>query len=254
MTRRFDAKTVLVTGATSGIGRAIAMAFAREGANVVLAGRRAVEGQSVCELIERDGGSARFVQTDVTQPTEVARMVRFCEDQCGGLDIAVNSAGLAGTFFVPTADYPQQVWHQVIDVNLHGLFYSMQAEIAAMLKLGGGSIVNLLSGAGLRAHAISPGYTASKWAGVGITKAAALEYAARQIRINGLCPGVVLTDMAERAYVKDGVFNPAIIAAHPMGRLAGLDEVAAGALWLCSSEAAFITGVMLPIDGGATAG
>jgi NAD(P)-dependent dehydrogenase (short-subunit alcohol dehydrogenase family) len=254
MRRRFESKVVLVTGATSGIGRATAIAFAREGARVVLAGRRVTEGESVRDLIEADGGSAAFVRTDVARSADVEHMLSICAERFGGLDIAVNSAGLEGTFAVPTADYDPQVWKQVIDVNLTGLFYCLKHEIAALLARGTGAIVNILSGAGLRAFEIGAGYTASKWGGVGMTKAAALEYASNKIRINGLCPGVVLTDMAERCYVHDGVFDPKVIAAHPLGRVGTVEEVAATALWLCSSEASFITGAMLPIDGGATAG
>jgi len=253
MTRRFVSKVVLVTGATSGIGRATAIAFAREGARVLLAARRTAEGESVRDLIERDGGSAVFVETDVTRQMDVERMVSACVDRYGGLDIAVNSAGVEGTFAVPTAEYDPRVWRQVIEVNLSGLFYCLKHEIASLLK-GGGAIVNILSAAGLRAFAIGAGYTASKWGAVGMTKAAALEYAPSRIRINGICPGVVLTDMAERCYVHDGVFDPKVIAAHPLGRVGTVDEVAAAVLWLCSSEGSFITGAMLPIDGGATLG
>jgi NAD(P)-dependent dehydrogenase (short-subunit alcohol dehydrogenase family) len=254
MTRRFESKIVLVTGATSGIGRATAIAFAREGARVLLAARRSGEGESVRQLIERDGGAAVFVRTDVTRPAEVERMVNMCVSLYGGLDVAVNSAGIEGTFAVPTAEYDPQVWCQVIDVNLTGLFYCLKHEIASMLKGGAGTIVNILSGAGLRAFAIGAGYTASKWGGVGMTQAAALEYAPRRIRINGICPGVVLTDMADRCYVRNGVFDPRVIAAHPAGRVGTVEEVAAAALWLCSSEASFINGAMLPVDGGATLG
>jgi NAD(P)-dependent dehydrogenase (short-subunit alcohol dehydrogenase family) len=254
MTRRFESKVVLVTGATSGIGRATAVAFAREGAKVVLAARRSAEGESVRELIERDAGAAVFVKTDVTEPAEVERMVSTCVNLYGRLDIAVNSAGVEGTFGIPTAEYDPQVWQKVIDVNLTGLFHCLKHEIALLLKGGAGAIVNILSGAGLRAFAIGAGYTASKWGGVGMTQAAALEYAPMKIRINGICPGVVLTDMANRCYVRDGVFDPKVIAAHPAGRVGTVDEVTAAALWLCSSEASFVTGAMLPIDGGATLG
>jgi NAD(P)-dependent dehydrogenase (short-subunit alcohol dehydrogenase family) len=252
VSRRFESKVVIVTGGTSGIGRATALAFAREGASVLIAARREAEGERVCDEIVRSGGVVHFVRTDVGRPHDVVAMVETCIERFGGVDLAVNSAGFEGTAFVPTAEYEDSAWDQVIGVNLSGLFHCMKHQIQSMQRRGAGAIVNIISGAGLRAFTFGAGYTASKWGCVGMTKAAALEYAKQGIRINGVCPGVVMTDMAERCYVHDGVFDPRVIAAHPLGRIGTPEEVASAALWLCSGEAGFITGAMLPIDGGAT--
>ena len=253
MTGRFTGKVAIVTGATSGIGKATARALAEEGARVVIAGRRASLGEELTAEFRARGLEATFVRTDVRDPVSIAGMVEATARHYGRLDVAVNNAGVAGANF-PLDEYPADTWDEVMDVNVKGIWLSMRYEIPLLLQSGGGAIVNMASEFGLvgAPFGIAP-YVASKHAIVGLTRAAALEYASRSIRINAICPGLTDTDMLSHAKQ-----NPALLASYidshiPMKRVASPDEQARAILWLCSSESSFVTGHALPVEGGTLA-
>jgi NAD(P)-dependent dehydrogenase (short-subunit alcohol dehydrogenase family) len=190
---------------------------------------------------------------DVSQAADVRRMVDTAVDTYGALHGAFNNAGIeGGKAFVPTADYDEAIWDEVVAINLTGVFLSMKYEIRQMLTQGGGAIVNMSSVAGLIGTRIGIGYGATKHGVIGATKAAAMEYAAQGIRVNAVCPGVVRTEMTERAFFHDEQLAAAMTARHPIGRLVTSEEVAAAVLWLCSSDASATTGLALPVDGGLT--
>ena len=250
MTNQFESKVALVTGGNSGIGRAIALAFAREGAKVVVAARRVPEGEETVTMIKDSGGEAFFVETDVSKTEEVKSMVETCISKYGALDCAVNNAGIIGTPFIQAADYEEEVWDKVIDINLKGVWLCMKYEIPEMLKGGHGAIVNMSSVAGLKGGRVGSAYYASKHAVIGLTKAAAIEYAPQGLRINAVCPAVIETPMADGAFSQDEELQAHIIAMHPIGRLGQPEEVASATLWLCSDNASFVTGIAHPVDGG----
>ena len=252
MTKRFESKVVLVTGGTSGLGRDAAVAFAREGAKVVFTGRRAAAGEEVTAAIRREGGEAIFVRADISRATDVEASVQACVKTYGGLDCAFNNAGIDGTLMVPMADYQKEVWDQVIATNLTGTFLSMKHEIPEMLKRGGGSIVNMSAMAGLRSgRRTGAAYNASKHGIIGLTTTGAVEYAARGIRVNAVCPALIRTPMSEAVFLKDEAMVQKALQMYPLGRIGQMEEVTALVLWLASSEAAFVTGAAIPIDGGA---
>ena len=247
-------KVALITGGSSGIGRAAAVAFAKTGARVVVAARRRAEGEATLRLVEAAGSEGIFVPADVRHAGEVRSMVEACVEAYGGLDYAFNNAGIEGTAFVKLADYDEDTFREVIDVNLTGVFLSMKYEIPALLARGGGAIVNMSSVAGLMGGAVGAAYHASKHGVVGLTKTAALDYAQSGIRVNAVCPAVIKTDMAKRLFYQDREVAQQIVAMHPMGRVGTVDEVANAVVWLCSAQAGFITGETLRIDGGMLAG
>jgi NAD(P)-dependent dehydrogenase (short-subunit alcohol dehydrogenase family) len=249
MSRGFEDKVVLVTGGASGIGRVAGQAFAKEGASVMVADQSAEGGEETARIIAQAGGQATFVRADVTRAADVKAMAAAVERAYGKLDFALNSAGIDGTR-AATADYPEETWLQVININLTGVFLCMKYEIPLMLRQGGGAIVNMASVAGVTGFPGHTAYTASKHGVVGLTKTAALEYAKAGIRVNALCPCYTRTPMLERMLRTRPDLEARLESRVPMGRLGTSEEVAAAALYLCGSTGSFITGQAMVIDGG----
>jgi NAD(P)-dependent dehydrogenase (short-subunit alcohol dehydrogenase family) len=250
MPGRLDGKVALVTGAASGIGRATALTFAREGAKLVIADMNEDGGQQTVHMISETGGEAIFVQVDVSTATEVEAMISKAVETYGRLDCAHNNAGIAsGGQRAFTADYPEERWHQVIAINLTGVWLCMKYEIPQMLQQGGGTIVNTASVAGLVGLPYSSAYVASKHGVVGLTRTAALEYAKSGIRVNCVCPGYIETPMSEQGR-SDPERMAHMLASEPIGRIGKPEEVAETVVWLCSDAASFVTGHTMTVDGG----
>jgi NAD(P)-dependent dehydrogenase (short-subunit alcohol dehydrogenase family) len=248
MSERLQDKVALVTGGSSGIGRASALAFAREGARVVIADVNVEGGQATAEAVRSMGGPAFFVQADVTSATQVEAMVAEVIQIYGRLDCAHNNAGVSGAGG-PTADCPEELFDRIMTVNLKGVWLCMKYEITQMLKQGGGAIVNTSSAAGLVAWpGLTSAYVASKHGVVGLTKAAAVEYAPKGIRVNAVCPGTIRTPMVRG--LTDPEIEARFAALHPARRIGEPDEVAQAVVWLCSDAASFVTGHAMSIDGG----
>lgn len=253
MTGRLESKVALVTGASSGIGKATALAFAREGAKVVLADVAVESGEEVLRLIQETGGEGIFVRCDVSRATEVEAMIEKVVETYGRLDCAFNNAGIEGEV-APLAQSTEENWDRVIDVNLKGVWLCMKYEIRQMLEQGGGSIVNMSSVSGLAGDPDHPAYGASKHGVSGLTKAAAVEYARRGIRVNAVCPAAIRTPMIERTLEAQPEMTwQSLAEGHPIGRIGEPEEVAEAVLWLCSDAASFVVGVLLPLDGGTVA-
>ena len=245
-------KIAFVTGGTSGIGKSTAMAFADAGAKVCIAARSADKGNEIVEQIQRDGGQAIFIQTDVSDSMMVKAAIEKTTQKLGGLDFCFNNAGATLKPGVPFHEFSEKSWKQLIDVNLSGIFYCMKYQIAYMLKNGGGVIVNMSSVAGLISKPfVGAGYNAAKHGVIGLTKNAALYYAKSGIRVNAVCPGVIETPLVES--LPDEI-KKAAVHMHPTGRFGEPHEVANTVLWLCSEKSAFITGQSIAIDGGLTIG
>jgi NAD(P)-dependent dehydrogenase (short-subunit alcohol dehydrogenase family) len=242
-------KVALVTGGTSGIGRATAIAYAQQQAKVVVVGRRMDEGEETVRLIQEAGGEAIFVQADVTKEADVEAMVDKAVSVFGRLDIAFNNAGTVAEN-PSLIEQTEAEYDRTMNVNVKGVWLSMKHEIAQMLKQGSGSIVNTSSGAGVVAVPTQPLYTASKHAVVGLTKAAALQYAKAGIRINVVAPAAIETDMFEAATGGQDEVKAYITGLHPIGRIGTPLEVANAVLFLSSDLASFITGETLMVDGG----
>lgn len=254
---RLKDKVVIVTGGSSGIGKAASLALSNEGACVVIASRDKAEGDHVVSLIEDAGGSAGFIKTDVTDADQVRAMVQFAVEKYGRLDCAFNNAGtdsMSGTSpGTSILEFNEEDWDRVISVNLKGVWLCMKYELPEMLKQGSGSIVNNSSVAGLVGVPNSSAYTASKHGVVGLTKAVALEYAKAGIRVNAVCPGAVETPMLERIFARQPERRPIYSMLQPIGRLGTPEEVANCVVWLCSDESSLVTGHALPVEGGWTA-
>ena len=249
--KTFENKTVLITGGTSGIGKAAALAFAREGANVVVSGRRVAEGEKVAGEIASAGGRGLFVQTDVAREDEIIALVEKTLGAFGALHIAFNNAGTEGQVGPLTTEQTVEHYHQVCDINIRGVLLSMKHESPAMLRSGGGAIVNNSSLAG---HLGFPGasvYAASKFAVIGLTKSAALEFAGQGVRVNSVSPGPIQTEMFDRAFGEgETEMKKTIVTQTPVGRIGTPEEIASAVLWLSSPGAAFTTGQDIIVDGG----
>jgi len=244
-----EGKAALVTGGGSGLGRASAIALARAGATVTVADVDEQGGKETAGLVfEEAGGDADFVRADVTRADEVEAMVDKAVARWGRLDCALNNAGTTGVS-APTADYTLEDWNRAIALNLTGVFLCLKYEIPAMLERGG-AIVNMASGAGLVGFAGLPAYVASKHGVVGLTRAAALEYASQGLRVNAICPGSTRTPMLEGFMGGDEQVERMMTRAVPLGRLGRPEEIAEAVVWLCSDAASFVVGHALAVDGG----
>jgi len=239
-------KVAIITGAGSGIGKSAAELFAKEGAKVVLSDINESHGNSAVQEITKNGGLAFFVKADSSKPEDNETLVKQTIQKYGALDIAVNNAGIGGPLGV-TGEYPIDGWKKVIDINLSGVFYGLRYQIPAMLQ-NGGSIINVASILGQAGTKFSPAYVAAKHGVVGLTKAAALEYADKKIRINSIGPGYIKTPLVMNTL--DANALNALVGLHPIGRLGESEEIAELLLWLASSKSSFVTGAYYPADGG----
>jgi len=246
---KLEGKVAIVTGAASGIGRASALLFAEEGARVVVADWDAAKGEEVAREVKGKGGEAKFVKVDVSRAEDVQVMVNAAVGSYGRLDVLFNNAGVEGEQ-APTADCTLENFDRVIAINLRGVFLGMKYGIAAMLKTGGGSIINNASVAGLVGFTGIPAYSASKGGVIQLTKTAALEYAKEHVRVNAICPGVIWTPMVERFTSAGEEVRRALEAMEPVGRFGTAEEVARLALFLASEDSSFCTGAPFVVDGG----
>jgi len=251
MQNSYTNKVVLITGATSGIGKATALAFAEAGAKVVITGRREKEGAEVASEINKTRGIAAFVRADVAKDADVQKAVDFVLSTHGRLDVAFNNAGIE--IGGPLDQVTEEQYRRTFDINVWGVLNSMKYEIAAMLKTGGGAIVNTSSIAGHIGLPQSSIYTATKHAVEGLTKAVAVDFAKQGIRVNSVAPGAIDTEMVDRFVGKEGDQRNWLRSLHPIGRFGASEEIAAAVLYLASDAAKFTTGTSLSVDGGMTA-
>lgn len=252
LSKLMEGKVGIVTAAGSGIGRASALAFAREGAKVVVSDIVEEAGQKTLQMLEEAGGEGIFVKCDVSHEEEVKQLIEATVKKYGRLDWAHNNAGI-GTPTLPITETKTEDWERTFKVNLEGMYFCLKYEIPAMLQFGGGAIVNTASTAGLLGvYGLSP-YSSSKWGVNGLTKSVALEYGKQGIRVNSICPGMTLTPAVEAWSKEVPEQAEATKNAIPLGRLGKPEDQANAAVWLCSDQASYITGVNLPVDGGQTA-
>ena len=249
MAGQLEGKVSLITGGGSGIGKASALAFAREGSKVVVADVNVDGGDETVRLIQDTGGEATFVRADVSNASDVSAMVDHAVQTYNRLDCAFNNAGVSGG---PGRihEYTEDDWSRVLDINLTGVWLCLKYEIIQMLNQGGGAIVNTASVMGLVGGSRSPAYGATKHGVVGLTKTAAVDYAQSGIRVNAVCPGYIRTPMIEQGILLDPGGEERVVSRHPMHRLGTPEEVAETVVWLCSDAASFVTGHAMAVDGG----
>lgn len=245
----FKGKVVLITGGANGLGKAVATLFAQNGATVILADIDEIEGQKCKENLNDSGYKVFFIKCNVSIENEVINMMTHVAKEFGTLDIAINNAGVGGTLS-PTHLYPTDEFHKIMSINCAGVFLCMKYQLELMASQGYGVVLNVSSAAGLCGMANNVAYTASKHAVIGLTKAAALEYAKYQIRINAICPSFTITNMVEDLFEKIGEGKEILRKNIPMKRFAQPEEIAQAMLWLCSKKNSFMTGAAIPIDGG----
>ncbi|HIM78694.1 MAG TPA: SDR family oxidoreductase [Dehalococcoidia bacterium] len=249
MAGQLEGKVSLITGGGSGIGKASALAFAREGSKVVVADVNVEGGEQTVRLIQDTGGEATFVRADVSNSGDVSDMVSHAVQTYNRLDCAFNNAGISGGRG-RIHEYTEDDWSRVLNINLTGVWLCMKYEIIQMLKQGGGAIVNTASVMGLVGGSRSPAYGATKHGVVGLTKTGAVDYAQEAIRINAVCPGYIRTPMIEQGILSDPVAEERVVSRHPMHRLGTPEEIAEAVVWLCSDAASFVTGHAMTVDGG----
>ena len=253
MDKEFEGKVAFVTGGGTGIGRASAIALAARGATVTITGRTEKTLKETVEFIEGQGGKARYAIADVNDEAAIKAAVGVAAED-GQLDYAVNSAGIdGGNDSYALADYPMETVDAMIATNVRGLFLSMKYELPLMAAAGSGSVVNLSSGAGLVGIKGYSGYSTSKFAEIGMTKSAALDYADRKVRVNAVCPGLVSTPLVAEMANQNPQLHDALMADHPLARIASPEEIADSVIWLCSDKSSYVTGISLAVDGGYTA-
>jgi len=243
-----DGKAALVTGAGSGIGRAIALVMVREGAKVMVADIMEESGEATVQQIKNEGGEAAFVRADVSQEADIQAMIGRTVETFGRIDCAVNNAGIDGDTAL-TADCSRENWDRVIGINLTGVFLGVKYQIPHMLRQGGGAIVNIASTMGIVAHQNVPAYVASKHGVVGLTRSTALGYVKDNIRVNAVCPGNTRTAILDHVMQRMPEVYESLMAATPIGRLAEPEEIARAVVWLCSDQASFVTGHAMVVDG-----
>ena len=240
MTKRMDGKIALVVGGSTGIGRATAIAFAQAGANVVIASRREKRGQETAQLVKQAGTEGLFIQTDVSSNSSVRALIEQTVEKFGRIDAAFNNAGIEGKV-APLIDTDEDDFNSIINVNLKGVYLCLKYQISAMLKTGGGVIVNTASIGGVVGFPNTAIYCASKHVVIGLTKTAALELAKSSIRVNAIAPGAVQTDLLDRIFGSDEA-EKAVAQAIPAGRISSPEEISGAVVWLCSDEASYVTG------------
>jgi NAD(P)-dependent dehydrogenase (short-subunit alcohol dehydrogenase family) len=247
----YAGKVAFVTGAGSGIGRATALAFAREGASVVAADASEQGNQQTVRMVEELGGRVLALRCDVTRAGDVKAALDSTIETFGRLDVAFNNAGVEQEK-AATAELAEEVWDRVVDTNLRGVFLCMKHEIPLMLEQGGGAIVNTSSGAGVKGFPMGAAYVAAKHGVIGLSRAAALDYAQANIRVNAVCPGIIDTQMMDRVTGDTQEWRQQVISQEPIGRMGKPEEIAAAVVWLCSEAASFVVGHAMVVDGGQT--